>query len=97
MDGLLLFLEIYFRKNVIPDIGTKLNEHSSSQEKLPTESNKNTQVDKIKNSRLNQPINIKDYPFKAETNTGLFKLMQSVEKAGVLIPLLARPNPNGEG
>ena len=32
-----------------------------------------------------------------ELNTELFELMQSIEKEGVLVPLLARPNPDGEG
>jgi ParB family chromosome partitioning protein len=57
----------------------------------------NTQVDEIKNLKLNQLVNFKDHPFKVETNTELFELMQSIEKDGVLVPLLARPNPNGEG
>ncbi len=30
-------------------------------------------------------------------NTELFELMKSIEKEGVLVPLLARPNPAGEG
>lgn len=30
-------------------------------------------------------------------NTKLFELMQSIEKEGVLVPLLARPNPAGQG
>lgn len=30
-------------------------------------------------------------------NIELFELMQSIEKEGVLVPLLARPNPVGEG
>ena len=30
-------------------------------------------------------------------NTELFELMQSIEKEGVLVPLLARPNPAGQG
>ncbi len=30
-------------------------------------------------------------------NTELFELMQSIEKEGVLVPLLARKNPAGEG
>ncbi|NLH35237.1 MAG: ParB/RepB/Spo0J family partition protein [Lactococcus chungangensis] len=54
-------------------------------------------MDEIKILRLNQLVNFKDHPFKVETNTELFELMQSIEKDGVLVPLLARPNPNGEG
>ena len=74
-----------------------MQEYSSSQEEVVTEGKTNTQVDEIKNLRLNQLINFKDHPFKVETNTELFVLMQSIEKDGVLVPLLARPNPNGEG
>lgn len=97
MDGLFLFSEIYFRKDVVPDMGAKMQEYSSSQEEIVTEGKTNTQMDEIKNLRLNQLVNFKDHPFKVETNTELFELMQSIEKDGVLVPLLARPNPNGEG
>lgn len=79
------------------DMGAKMQEYSSSQEEIVTEGKTNTQVDEIKNLRLNQLVNFKDHPFKVETNTELFELMQSIEKDGVLVPLLARPNPNGEG
>lgn len=92
-----MFSEIYFRKDVVPDMGAKMQEYSSSQEEIVTEGKTNTQVDEIKNLKLNQLINFKDHPFKVETNTELFELMQSIEKDGVLVPLLARPNPNGEG
>ena len=70
MAGLFLFSEIYFRKDVVPDMGAKMKEYSSSQEEVQTEGN---------------------------TNTELFELMQSIEKDEILVPLLARPNPNGEG
>ncbi|WP_228370443.1 ParB/RepB/Spo0J family partition protein [Gottschalkia acidurici] len=92
-----MFSEIYFRKDVISGMGRKMKEYSSSQEEVVIEGKTNTQVDKIKNLRLNQLVNFKDHPFKVETNTELFELMQSIEKDGVLVPLLARPNPNGEG
>ncbi|HQM96068.1 MAG TPA: ParB/RepB/Spo0J family partition protein [Clostridia bacterium] len=78
-------------------MGAKMKEYSSSQEEVVTEGKTNTQVDEIKNLRLNQLVNFKDHPFKVETNTELFELMQSIEKDGILVPLLARPNPNGEG
>lgn len=92
-----MFSEIYFRKDVVPDMGAKMQEYSSSQEEIVTEGKTNTQVDEIKNLRLNQLVNFKNHPFKVETNTELFELMQSIEKDGVLVPLLARPYPNGEG
>ena len=92
-----MFSEIYVRKDVVLDMGAKIKEYSSSQEVVAMEGKTNTQVDEIKNLRLNQLVNFKDHPFKVETNTELFELMQSIEKDGVLVPLLARPNPNGEG
>ena len=46
---------------------------------------------------LNQLADFKNHPFKVEMNTELFELMQSIEKEGVLVPLLARPNPAGQG
>lgn len=92
-----MFSEIYVRKDVFLDMGEKMKEYSSSQEEVVMEAKTNTQVDEIKNLRLNQLVNFKDHPFKVETNTELFELMQSIEKDGVLVPLLARPNPNGEG
>lgn len=55
------------------------------------------QPDEIKNLNLSQLVNFKDHPFHVESNTELFALMQSIEKDGLLIPLLARPNPHGEG
>lgn len=92
-----MFSEIDVRKDVVPDIGAKKQVHSSSQEEIVTEGKTNTQVDEIKNLRLNQLVNFKDHPFKVETNTELFELTQRIEKEGVLVPLPARPNPNGEG
>ncbi|WP_310603697.1 ParB/RepB/Spo0J family partition protein [Anaerosporobacter sp.] len=78
-------------------MGAKKKECSSSKEEVITESNMNMQVDEIKSLKLNELVNFKDHPFKVETNTELFELMQSIEKDGVLVPLLARPNPDGEG
>jgi hypothetical protein len=48
MDGLYLFLENYFRKDVVWDMGVKIKEYSSSQEEVLTEVNMNTQVNEIK-------------------------------------------------
>lgn len=61
------------------------------------ESKKNTFDGKIQYLPLNQLVDFKNHPFKVEMNTELFELMQSIEKEGVLVPLLARPNPAGEG
>lgn len=39
----------------------------------------------------------KNHPFKVERNLELFELRQSIEKEGVLLPLLVRSNPDGDG
>lgn len=39
----------------------------------------------------------KGHPFKVERNPELFELRQSIEKEGILIPLLIRKNPNVDG
>lgn len=97
MDGLFLVSKIYLEKGCGHDMGTKKKDCSYLQEEVLTESNMNTQMDEIKILSINQLVNFKQHPFKIETNTELFELMQSIEKDGVLVPLLARPNPNGEG
>ena len=71
MGGLFLFSEIYFRKDVVPDMGAKMQEYSSSQEEIVTEGKTNTQVDEIKNLKLNQLINFKDHPFKVDANDNI--------------------------
>ncbi len=59
-------------------------------------SEKNTFEGKIKYLSLDQLVDFKNHPFKVEMNIELFELMQSIEKEGVLVPLLARPNPKGQ-
>ncbi|WP_081870270.1 ParB/RepB/Spo0J family partition protein [Lachnoclostridium phytofermentans] len=61
------------------------------------ESDKDNKHEKIAVIPLNQLKDFKNHPFKVELNTELFELMQSIENEGVLAPLLARPNPDGEG
>ncbi len=60
-------------------------------------SKKNTFEGKIQYLPLEQLEDFRNHPFKVEMNTELFELMQSIEKEGVLVPLLARPNPKGQG
>lgn len=55
------------------------------------------QPDEIRKLNISLLVNFKDHPFHVENNTELFALMQSIEKDGLLVPLLARPNPHGEG
>jgi hypothetical protein len=73
MDGLFLFSEIYFREDVVLDMGAKMKEYSSSQDEVVAEGKTNKQVDEIKILRLNQLVNFKDHPFKVETNMELFE------------------------
>ena len=54
-------------------------------------------MDEIKLLNLNQLHDFANHPFKVEENTELCELMRSIETEGVLVPLIARPNPNGEG
>ena len=54
-------------------------------------------MDEIKLLNLNQLHDFANHTFKVEENTELCELMRSIETEGVLVPLLARPNPNGEG
>jgi len=61
------------------------------------DSDKDNRNEKIAVIPLKQLKDFKNHPFKVELNTELFELMQSIEKEGILVPLLARPNPDGEG
>ena len=76
--------------------GKKQN-NSSIVENKGVKSMKNTFDGKIQYLPLSQLVDFKNHPFKVEMNTELFELMQSIEKEGVLVPLLARPNPAGQG
>lgn len=39
----------------------------------------------------------KEHPFKVERNQELFELRRSIQQEGILVPLLVRKNPDGEG
>ena len=75
----------------------KKQDYSPIVQSKGVESKKSTFDGKIQYLPLNQLADFKNHPFKVEMNTELFELMQSIEKEGVLVPLLARPNPVGEG
>lgn len=38
-----------------------------------------------------------EHPFKVERNQELFELRRSIQQEGILVPLLIRKNPDGEG
>lgn len=47
--------------------------------------------------KLNELHSFEGHPFKVEKNQELFELRNSIEKEGVLVPLLVRKNPYGDG
>lgn len=53
-------------------------------------------METIKNVSISELHSFRNYPFKVETNTELCELMRSIEKEGVLVPLLVRTNPYGD-
>ena len=54
-------------------------------------------METIRNVEINQLHDFKNHPFKVEINTELCELMKSIEKEGVLVQLLVRTNPYGDG
>jgi len=79
------------------DMAGKKQDNSSIVQDEGVGSKRNTFDGKIQYLSLNQLTDFKNHPFKVEMNMELFELMQSIEKEGVLVPLLARPNPAGQG
>ena len=53
-------------------------------------------METIRNVEINQLHDFKNHPFKVEVNTELCELMKSIEKEGVIVPLLVRTNPYGD-
>lgn len=47
--------------------------------------------------KIEELHDFKEHPFKVERNQELFELRRSIEQEGILVPLLIRKNPNGEG
>ena len=47
--------------------------------------------------KLDELHSFEGHPFKVERNQELFELKDSIEKEGVLVPLLVRKNPHGNG
>lgn len=74
------------------------NEMCSNQnEDRGVESEKVEITDVIRNIGIDELIEFKNHPFKVEENSDLYDLARSIEKDGVLVPLLARPNKNKKG
>lgn len=51
----------------------------------------------IRNVCVNSLHDFKNHPFRVEKDMELCALMRSIKKEGVIVPLLVRPNPYGEG
>lgn len=49
------------------------------------------------NVKISDLHDFKGHPFKVEQDIQLFELMRSIEDKGVLVPLLVRSNPYGDG
>lgn len=47
--------------------------------------------------KLEELHSFKEHPFKVERNQELFELRRSIEQEGILVPLLVRKNPYGDG
>lgn len=54
-------------------------------------------MEEIKNIRISELKDFKNHPFHVQQDMELCALMKSIEDEGVLVPLLIRPNPDGEG
>lgn len=54
-------------------------------------------METIRNVEINHLPDFKNHPFKVEVNMELCELMKSIEKEGVLVPILVRTNPYGDG
>ncbi len=66
-----------------------------NKEMRPFGTNEQNAVSGIVN--LSELHEFKGHPFKGETDTKLYELMKSIEENGVLVPLIVRRNPNGNG
>lgn len=74
------------------------NEMCSNQnEDRGVEGDKVKTTDIIRNIGVNELEEFKNHPFKVEENSDLYDLAKSIEKDGVLVPLLARPNKSNSG
>lgn len=49
------------------------------------------------NVKISELHDFKGHPFKVEQDMQLFELMKSIEDKGVLVPLIVRQNPYGDG
>lgn len=54
-------------------------------------------MEEINSIRISELKDFKNHPFHVQQDIELCALMKSIEDEGVIVPLLVRPNPDGEG
>ena len=54
-------------------------------------------MEEIKSIRISELKDFKNHPFHVQQDMELCALMKSIEDEGVIVLLLVRPNPDGEG
>lgn len=54
-------------------------------------------MEEIKSIRISELKDFKNHPFHVQQDMELCALMKSIEDEGVIVPLLVRSNPGGEG
>lgn len=54
-------------------------------------------MEEIKSIRISELKDFKNPPFHVQQDMEMCALMKSIEDEGVIVPLLVRPNPDGEG
>ena len=47
--------------------------------------------------KIRELHDFKEHPFKVERNQELCELRRSIQQEGILVPLMVRKNPDGEG
>ena len=52
---------------------------------------------RLRNVKISDLHDFKEHPFHVVEDTALFELAKSIEEKGVLVPLIVRANPYGEG
>lgn len=57
----------------------------------------NEQELQTRNVKISELHEFKGHPFRVEHDMQLFELSQSIDEKGILVPLIVRPNPDGEG
>ena len=59
--------------------------------------NSNKRIETTINYNLDMFAPMRDHPFQVRDDSDMQQLMESIKEYGVIVPILARPNPVGEG